>query len=238
MRRLVANGIDEVSAMGSRSPTALVIFDCDGVLIDSEVIGCRIEAEALTRAGLEITLAEILDRFTGVTSKETFRTLERERGRRLPADFAPRVGAAIRAAFERELVAIAGVHAALERIKLPVCVASSSSPARLEHSLRVTRLLERFAPRIFSAAAVARGKPAPDLFLHAAERMATPPARCLVIEDSIPGVQAGVAAGMRVLGFTGGSHCAPGHALRLRAAGAEQTFADMSLLPGMLAGTA
>jgi HAD superfamily hydrolase (TIGR01509 family) len=216
-------------------PVDLLIFDCDGVLIDSEVIGCRIEAEALTGAGLRITLEEILDRFTGVTSKETFRTLQREQGRRLPADFAQRVGAAIRAAFERELMAIAGIHAALERIHLPVCVASSSSPARLEHSLRVTRLFERFTPQIFSAMAVDRGKPAPDLFLYAAERMATLPARCLVIEDSIAGVQAGVAAGMRVLGFTGGSHCAPDHAERIRSAGAERTFADMTLLPALLA---
>jgi HAD superfamily hydrolase (TIGR01509 family) len=219
-------------------PIELLIFDCDGVLIDSELIGCRIEAEELTRAGLRITLEEILERFTGVTSKETFGTLEREQGQRLPADFAQRVGAAIRVAFERELAAIAGIHAALERIELPVCVASSSSPARLEHSLKVVRLFERFTPHIFSAQAVGRGKPAPDLFLHAAARMATPPARCLVIEDSIPGVQAGIAAGMRVLGFTGGSHCAPGHAERLRDAGAEQTFADMTLLPNLLAATA
>jgi HAD superfamily hydrolase (TIGR01509 family) len=219
-------------------PIELLIFDCDGVLIDSELIGCRIEALELTRAGLRITLEEILERFTGVTSMETFGTLEREQGQRLPADFAQRVGAAIRVAFERELAAIAGIHAALERIELPVCVASSSSPARLEHSLKLVRLLERFAPHIFSAHTVGRGKPAPDLFLHAAERMATPPARCLVIEDSITGVQAGVAAGMRVLGFTGGSHCSPGHAERLRDAGAEQTFADMTLLPALLVGTA
>jgi HAD superfamily hydrolase (TIGR01509 family) len=219
-------------------PIDLLIFDCDGVLIDSELIGCRVEAEALTGAGLRITLEEILERFTGITSKETFRTLEEEQGRRLPAGFAQRVGAAIRTAFERELRAIAGIHAALERIEVPVCVASSSSPARLEHSLRVTRLFERFTPRIFSTTAVGRGKPAPDLFLYAADRMATAPARCLVIEDSIPGVQAGVAAGMRVLGFAGGSHCAPDHALRLRDAGAARTFADMTLLPCLLAATA
>ena len=220
------------------APFELVIFDCDGVLIDSELIGCRVEAEALSQAGLRITLEEILERFTGVTSKETFRTLEREQGRRLPADFTQRVGAAIRAAFERDLVAIAGIHAALARIEVPVCVASSSSPARLEHSLKVVRLFERFTPRIFSATAVGRGKPAPDLFLHAAQRMATPPARCVVIEDSIPGVQAAVAAGMRVLGFTGASHCSPDHPDRLRAAGAAQTFADMTLLPSLLAASA
>jgi HAD superfamily hydrolase (TIGR01509 family) len=219
-------------------PVGLVIFDCDGVLVDSELIGCRVEAEALTRAGFRVTPEEILERFTGVTSSETFRTLEQEQGRRLPEGFAQHVGAAIREAFARELQAIAGIHAALERITLPVCVASSSSPARLGHSLRLVRLFERFTPHIFSAHAVRRGKPAPDLFLHAAERMRMPPARCLVIEDSVFGVHAGVAAGMRVLGFTGGSHCSPGHPERLRDAGAERIFAEMNLLPDLLAGTA
>ena len=119
-----------------------------------------------------------------------------------------------------------------------MCVASSSDPARIEHSLAVVGLLGRFAPHIFSAAEVACGKPAPDLFLHAARRMATPPARCVVIEDSLRGVQAGVAAGMRVLGFAGGSHCQPGHDGQLKAAGAERVFADMALLPELLAGRA
>ena len=116
-----------------------------------------------------------------------------------------------------------------------MCVASRSDPARIEHSLAVVGLLERFAPHIFSAAAVERGKPAPDLFLYAARRLATPPARCVVIEDSLRGVQAGVAAGMRVLGFAGGSHCRPGHDEQLKAAGAERVFSDMALLPGLIA---
>jgi HAD superfamily hydrolase (TIGR01509 family) len=219
-------------------PTELVIFDCDGVLVDSELIGCRIEAEELSRLGLAITGEEILERFAGATAAETFRTLEAEHGQPLPADFVPRVKAAILAAFGRELQAIAGIAAALERITLPVCVASSSDPARIEHSLAVVGLLERFAPHIFSAAAVERGKPAPDLFLHAARCMDTPPGRCVVIEDSVRGVQAGVAAGMRVLGFAGGSHCRPGHDQRLRAAGAERVFANMTRLPELIAGRA
>ena len=216
----------------------LVIFDCDGVLVDSELIGCRVEAEELTRLGLDVTAEEILERFTGATAAETFRTLEAEHGRPLPAGFVPRVTDAIRAAFERELQAVAGVAAALERIALPVCVASSSDPTRIEHSLRLVGLFERFAPHLFSAAAVERGKPAPDLFLHAARRMATPPRHCVVIEDSSRGVQAGVAAGMRVLGFAGGSHCGPEHGARLQAAGADRIFADMALLPALIAGTA
>jgi HAD superfamily hydrolase (TIGR01509 family) len=216
--------------------TELVIFDCDGVLVDSELIGCRVEAEELTRLGLDITAEQILERFTGATAAETFRTLEAEHGQALPEGFVPRVKEAIRAAFTRELRAVAGVAAALEQIALPMCVASSSDPARIEHSLRLVGLFERFAPHIFSASAVERGKPAPDLFLYAARRMATPPRHCVVIEDSSRGAQAGVAAGMRVLGFAGGSHCRPGHDERLRAAGAERVFADMSQLPGLIAG--
>jgi HAD superfamily hydrolase (TIGR01509 family) len=216
-------------------PVELVIFDCDGVLVDSELIGCRVEAEELSRAGFAITADEILRRFTGITARETFRTLEAERGQRLPEGFDERVRQEICAAFAQELAAVAGVAQALGRIALPVCVASSSDPTRIEHSLKVTGLLERFAPHLFSAAAVARGKPAPDLFLHAAARMATPPARCLVVEDSVAGVQAAVAAGMRVLGFSGASHCPPGHAACLEAAGAIRTFAAMPELPDLLA---
>jgi HAD superfamily hydrolase (TIGR01509 family) len=215
--------------------TELVIFDCDGVLVDSEVIGCRVEAEELGRVGIGVTAAQILERFTGATAAETFRTLEAEHGLKLPEGFVLRVKNAILAAFTAELRAIEGVAAALERIALPVCVASSSDPARIEHSLKTVGLLERFAPHIFSASAVARGKPAPDLFLHAAARMGVAPAHCVVIEDSLRGVEAGVAAGMRVLGFAGGSHCRPGHDERLRAAGAERVFADMARLPELLA---
>ena len=204
------------------------------MLVDSELIGCRVEAEALGRLGIAITAEQILERFIGATAAETFRTLEAEHGQPLPADFVPQVKAGILAAFTRELKAIAGIAAALERIELPVCVASSSEPARIEHSLKVVGLFERFTPHIFSASAVERGKPAPDLFLYAAQSLAVAPARCLVIEDSGRGVEAGVAAGMRVLGFAGGSHCGPGHGERLKACGAERVFTDMSQLPALI----
>jgi len=216
-----------------------VIFDCDGVLIDSEAIGCRVEAEELQRVGFAITAEEIMTRFIGTTSAETFATIEAEHGRRLPAGFIDRLEVAIEAAFERELQPIAGIEAALGRITLPVCVASSSKLARLEHSLTLTGLLERFAPHVFSAEQVGdRGKPAPDLFLHAAARMAVAPASCLVIEDSVNGVRAAVAAGMPVLGFTGGSHCPPDHAERLLAVGAGQVLTDMAALPPLIAAPA
>lgn len=216
-------------------PDQLVIFDCDGVLIDSEAIGCRVEAEEFTRAGFPITAAEIIARFTGVTAEDSFRALEAEHGRPLPPDFERRLAVTILQAFERELRPIAGIEDALDRVETPVCVASSSGLARLRHSLGLTGLWARFAPHVFSAEQVGgRGKPAPDLFLYAARRMGTPPASCVVIEDSTRGVEAGVAAGMRVLGFTGGAHCPPPHAAALRAAGAATTFDEMLDLPDLL----
>lgn len=129
-----------------------------------------------------------------------------------------------------------GIHALLDRISAPVCVASSSRPERLAHTLGLTGLHHRFAPNVFSASQVANGKPAPDLFLFAAARMGAAPARCFVVEDSVAGVQAGVAAGMTVLGFCGGGHCPPEHGRALRAAGARAVFAHMDALRDPLAG--
>ncbi len=123
---------------------------------------------------------------------------------------------------------------ALAAIAQPVCVASSGSPEKMRVSLNRVGLTQRFAPHIFSATQVARGKPAPDLFLFAAERMQAAAARCIVIEDSVPGLTGAIAAGMHVLGFHGGSHCRPGHADTLLAAGAVMAFDDMRQLPGLI----
>ncbi len=217
------------------SATQLVIFDCDGVLIDSELIGARVEAAELGRVGMPLAEAEILTRFLGMSAEAMYAALAAEHGRALPAGFAASVQAAIDAAFERDLQAIPGIHETLDRLPIASCVASSSTLARLRHSLGLTGLYARFAPHVFSAEQVARGKPAPDLFLHAAAAMGSAPARCLVIEDSISGVRGAVAAGMRVWGFIGGGHCADGHAGRLREAGAAQVFDRMSDLPALLA---
>jgi HAD superfamily hydrolase (TIGR01509 family) len=216
------------------SETDLVIFDCDGVLIDSELIGARVEATELARVGIPLAESEILTRFLGVSAQAMYRTLEAEHGRPLPDDFAATVQAAIDAAFERDLQVIPGIHETLDRLPIASCVASSSTLARLRHSLGLTGLYARFAPHVFSAEQVERGKPAPDLFLHAAARMQCLPARCLVIEDSISGVRGAVAAGMRVWGFIGGGHCGDGHDARLRDAGAERVFRDMTELPALL----
>ena len=212
----------------------LIIFDCDGVLVDSEVISCRVHAEALTRQGYPITAEQVGVRFLGRSAHDTHAEVERELGRALPADFEELRKLAILDALATSLEPIPHTHAVLEAITIPVCVASSGFPAKIAQSLTSTRLYTRFAPHIFSASQVARGKPAPDLFLFAAERMHAQPAQCVVIEDSVPGVTGGRAAGMTVLGFHGGSHCRPGHADLLRAAGAIVTFDDFRQLPDLV----
>jgi HAD superfamily hydrolase (TIGR01509 family) len=218
------------------SKPQLIIFDCDGVLVDSEILSARIETEALGERGIRISADGMLERFTGIASREAYATLEAEQGVRLPERFAQQVLERLHATFERELEPVRGIRAALAAIDLPVCVASSSEPVRIERSLRTVGLHERFAGNLFSATMVARGKPAPDLFLLAAERMGAEPAGCVVIEDSVPGVQAGIAAAMQVIGFAGASHCRPDHGDRLRGAGAGIVLADMAELPSLLDG--
>ena len=212
----------------------LVIFDCDGVLVDSEVISCRAHAATLARHGYAITADQVLDRFLGVSEREARLTIENEIGRRLPDDFETQVNQATLQFYAGDLRAISYVGDAIAAIDLPKCVASSGTPEKIHHGLTCTGLYDRLAPHIFSATQVERGKPAPDLFLFAAERMQVSPERCLVIEDSVPGVTGARAAGMTVLGFHGGSHCRPGHADMLRAAGAALIFDDMRQLPGLI----
>jgi len=208
----------------------LIIFDCDGVLVDSEIVSFEIEAEALTEAGISVTPRHLLSRFLGTSSASMFATLEREHGIALPEDFASGIARRIFDVFDARLQPIPGIADLLSRLSDRKCVASSSDPPRIRHSLSLAGILHHFEPHIFSATQVRRGKPAPDLFLFAAEQMATPPERCLVIEDSVAGVTAAHAAGMAVLGFTGGSHCLDGHDDKLRAAGAAEVFGSMAKL--------
>ena len=213
----------------------LIVFDCDGVLVDSEVISCRAHAETLTRHGYPITADEVLNRFLGVSDREARLMIENEISRKLPNDFESQVKQATLQFYADDLRAISYVGEAIAAIGLPKCVASSGTPEKIRHGLTCAGLYDQLAPHIFSASEVKRGKPAPDLFLFAAEQMQAAPAQCLVIEDSIPGVTGAVAAGMTVLGFHGGSHCPPGHADTLRAAGAIMTFEDMRQLPDLIA---
>jgi HAD superfamily hydrolase (TIGR01509 family) len=212
----------------------LIIFDCDGVLVDSEVIACRVDADTLTRHGYPITANQVFDRFLGRSMRQVNLEIEAELGRSLPDDFSTQRLEELYRSFAAELEAVPHIHATLDTIAQPVCVASSGTHERMRISLGRAGLYDRFAPHIFSATQVPNGKPAPDLFLFAAEQMAMSPKQCLVIEDSAPGIAAALAAGMTVLGFCGGSHCRPGYADTLRAAGAAATFDDMRELPGLI----
>ena len=210
----------------------LVIFDCDGVLIDSEKLIDRAHAETLAACGFEIAAEMLSERFCGLSDKDMLAAIEREHGSALPADYETRAAEAVARAYATSLRPIAGVEAVLAGLAVPVCVASSGTTAQVRRGLAATGLSPCFADRIFSATMVAHGKPAPDLFLYAAAQMGAAPDRCLVIEDSEPGIKAAVAAGMRAIGFVGGSHCRPGHAERLTAAGAARVAGRMiDLIP-------
>ncbi|GJE39168.1 HAD family hydrolase [Methylobacterium persicinum] len=216
---------------------ALVIFDCDGVLVDSEPLSLACLTAGLNRIGVPIDLETVRSRFAGTSMPSIMGHIERDYGVAAPAGFVDDVKAETLATFDRELKALNGVAGAIRALSVPVCVASSSDPVRLRHSLTLTGLLPLFSGNVFSSTQVPRGKPHPDLFLFAAERMGAAPAACLVIEDSVPGVTAAVAAGMRVVGFTGGGHWGhdPEGADLLRA-GAATIFSDYSNLSKVITG--
>jgi len=214
---------------------ALVIFDCDGVLIDSEIIGARVFSECLNAAGFPATLEEALELGLGTNALTLTEAVAARYGRPLPPGFIERMRTMRQEAHRRELKPIRGIAELLGALHVRRCVASNTHIDHLRHALTLTRLLPFFEPHVFSASMVARGKPAPDLFLLAAERLAVPPQHCLVIEDSVSGVTGARAAGMPVIGFCGGSHCRPGHAERLAAAGCMQAFTTMAEIGAFLA---
>ncbi len=187
---------------------ALIIFDCDGVLIDSEVISARALIDELACHGVAVDLAFVARHCIGRSYPTVVEAVDRHCGVRLPAQCELDYRARLLAAFEVGLKVMDGIEDLLAALDVPYCLATSSSPTRLAASLRITGLDRFFAGRAFTASEVARGKPAPDLFLHAAARMGVPPARCAVLEDSAAGLLAGRAAGMEVWRFTGGSHFA------------------------------
>jgi HAD superfamily hydrolase (TIGR01509 family) len=213
-------------------PELVVIFDCDGVLVDSERIAIRIDAIVLADLGWPLSEADIIERFVGRSEDHFVREIEAYLGHQLPANWEDAAQHLSAPAFERELQAVDGVTDALDRITAATCVASSGSHEKIQRSLRSTNLYERFEGRIFSASEVANGKPAPDLFLHAAALCGVPPARCAVVEDSRYGVEAARAAGMAVFGYAGG--VTPTHWLE---GPGTVTFSDMRALPGLLAGS-
>jgi HAD superfamily hydrolase (TIGR01509 family) len=211
-----------------------LIFDCDGVLVDSELIVARTAAEFFRENGIAISADDIVTRFAGVGAQRVTEILAAEAGVVAAAAMTEARGRRILATLEAELAAIPGVESVLAATPLMKCVASSSHPDRIRRSLEITGLARFFNDALFSATQVARGKPAPDLFLFAAARMGADPTRCIVVEDSVVGVAAGVAAGMTIIGFTGGSHCGPHHGAKLSAAGAARVVAHMGgLLPAV-----
>jgi HAD superfamily hydrolase (TIGR01509 family) len=211
-------------------PFELVIFDCDGVLVDSERLSVRVEAEYLAELGWPLTEAEIVERFMGQSAEYMDEAIEAQLGSRLPGDWKEQFQRRYREAFAAQLAPVDGVVEALDQITAPTCVASSGSHDKLRFTLGHTGLYERFQGRIFSGYEVANNKPAPDLFLHAAARMGAEPARCAVVEDTLYGVMAARAAGMRVFGYAGGLSTPK------RLAGqATVVFEDMRELPRLLA---
>jgi HAD superfamily hydrolase (TIGR01509 family) len=209
-------------------PIELVIFDCDGVLVDSERLANAVLAELLTEAGLPTTAEESIATYMGLSMASCVALVEERLGAPLPADFLDRYHADVFAAFDRELRSVDGIVDVLDQLRWPTCVASSGEHERMRRTLGRTGLHERFEGRIYSAAEVERGKPHPDLFLHAADGMGVDPSGCVVVEDSPYGVRGARAAGMTALGYAAMTPAAV-----LAAEGAE-TFLTMAELPALL----
>ena len=216
-----------------------VIFDCDGVLVDSEVLFHAVELDVLAEFGLVYESVSFKARFLGMSDKAYYAALEEEAleklGRSIIAELRPRMRAKALEKFETELQAVAGALEAVNAVRLPKAVASSSSIKALDHKLKRFGLWDPFAPHVYSAEHVTHAKPAPDLFLHAAEKLGVAPADCLVIEDSVNGVNAALAAGMTVWGFSGGSHMNPTLRGLLKEAGEHGHVADWAEARTLLA---
>jgi len=207
----------------------LVIFDNDGVLVDSEPHANRVLAALLSECGLATTYEESLRDYVGSSIPRVREIAESRLGRPLPEDFERRYYESLFERFRDGLEAIPGVRDALDRVSLPSCVASSGSRERIELSLRLTGLLDHFGDRLFSADDVAHGKPAPDLFLLAADRLGADPGRCVVIEDSPLGIEAANAAGMASLGYAAAT---PWERLRDASGGVFTTMEQLPVLLG------
>lgn len=211
-----------------------ILFDFDGVVADSEVLANTVLAEEVTRLGLPTTLDDALTRYLGKRAAEVLALIESGVGRQLPANFSEELKATTLARFRAGLREVAGATAFIRRFKaVPQCIASSSSVERLRVCVEALGIADDFSGLVFSADMVERGKPHPDLFLYAASRLQVEPASCVVIEDSVSGVQAGIAAGMMVIGLCAGSHLRAGHSDRLSSAGATHvasTWAEVAEL--------
>ena len=204
-----------------------IIFDFDGVIADSEVLSNTVLAEIVTELGVPTTVEDAYRDFMGKRFHEVVAAIEQAVGRALPPSFGEQYQDRTLQRFRRELAPIAGARDFIDKfVDLPRCIASSSSPDRLAVCLEVLRMTELFEGRVFSASNVARGKPHPDIFLHAAREIGAPPDECIVIEDSASGVLAGLAAGATVIGLLAAGHIRDGHGATLKQAGAHHVAAD------------
>jgi HAD superfamily hydrolase (TIGR01509 family) len=210
----------------------LIIFDCDGVLVDSEPITNAVFAELLNELGLKVTLQEMYARFMGRSMDACLSDVTRLLGRPIPADFLERYNSRTLKALQEKLLPVNGIKKLIVSLRTPYCVASSGDHTKMKTTLGITGLWDLFEGRLVSATEVSRGKPFPDVYLLAAERHRATPSRCAVVEDSPVGVTAAVAAGMTVFGFAQNRRSTSS----LIAAGAQETFDDMSNLLELLDG--
>lgn len=216
-------------------PLSLIMFDCDGVLVDSEIVAAKVESELLKEIGIDIPAEELAERFAGLTQARILEALAEETGIAFPEDF----GSRVEAENDRRLAKvapIAGVHEMLDRLDLPRCICSNSRTNRLQSMLTHVGLWDRFRPYVYSSREVGtkRIKPAPDVYLYGCKEFDVAPRESVVLEDSVHGVAAAAAAGCRVVGFTGGSHSHRGHAEALSDAGAETVIARLSEFPAVV----
>ncbi|WP_297322559.1 HAD family hydrolase [uncultured Bartonella sp.] len=216
----------------------LVIFDCDGVLVDSEYLAAQIESQLLSEAGFEISAEELSERYAGLIFLDALKEIEKQSDIPLSASLVDRVPELFRKRMENELFIIDGARQAVKAVaKLyRYCICSNSREEDIKHMLTIVGLYDLFENRIFSAPEVGtkKVKPAPDVYLYAAKKMNARPENTIVIEDSVHGVHGAVKAGMRVIGFTGGSHAYPGLADALMEAGAETVISNHADLPAVL----
>ncbi len=213
----------------------LIIFDNDGVLSDSEKTGCEIWVEELQKNGIRISFGDFVSSYNGQKAETVLAALERRFGKKIPADFVSVVEDETERRMRESLLPVKGVLETLPLLHLPMCIASGGRPSRLKTSLSVTGL-DRFftAENTFSSYLVKNGKPAPDIFLYAADKTGFSPSDCLVVEDSVSGIVGAKAAGMTAFGFIGGSHCTPERGTLLKKAGADFVFDDFTRLPDLL----
>lgn len=215
----------------------LIIFDCDGVLVDSEIIAADVESSLLREIGIDIPRQAFAERYAGLAWKDILLAVEKDTAVPIPASLIDRSTELLDERLAREVRPVAGAGEAAIAIPLPRAICSNSAPERLETMLKRTRLHHLFDPHIFSAKTLGenRQKPAPDIYIHGARTLGHAPSRIVVVEDSVHGVHAARAAGMRVIGFTGGSHSYPDHADHLSEAGAETVVNRMQHLPATVA---